>query len=113
MTAKPVTARFDTGELEQLDRVAARYRLGRSAALRAGIDALDAAGDGRRVALPEPPSPQEAETTRLVMALRRIGINVNQVVRHIHMNKGGEASDAELLLELVDELTAAVVEVAG
>ena len=113
MTAKPVTARFDADELAQLDRVAARYRFGRSAALRAGIDALDAAGDGRRVALPEPPAPQEAETTRLVMALHRIGININQVVRRIHANKLGEADDAEMLLELFEKLDDAVVEVIG
>ncbi|AHW64802.1 Hypothetical protein CGLY_11785 [Corynebacterium glyciniphilum AJ 3170] len=119
-----VPSRWDPSELAQLDRVAGRLGLGRSAVLRSAVDALDAATDGRRssrdegtvaaddgyVPTPEeliansPVAPIERERVEKISdledQLRRIGVNLNQLTR----NSNSKANvDAEALDEVRDE----------
>lgn len=67
-----VTVRFSEGEAAQLARVAQRYRLSESGALRAAIDYLDGAPAPRVV---------DRDVLRLVAAVNAVGVNVNQLAR--------------------------------
>jgi len=108
MSSRRVAARFDPADAAVLDGLAARLGLSPSAVLRAGVAALAAEVDGRRAPVPGPPTATEQALARVGMDVRRIGINVNQVVRKIHSGRVGEAGDDELLLSLVGELERAV-----
>lgn len=67
-----VTVRFSEGEAAQLARVAQRYRLAESGAIRAAVDYLDGA---------PPPRVVDRDVLRLVAAVNAIGVNVNQLTR--------------------------------
>lgn len=92
---RPVTVRFSPAELDQLDRLAGRHRLGRSGVIRSAVDALDAATDGRRADVA--PAPADRALTDAYIALRaelrRIGNNVNQIARKVHT---GAAPSADM-----------------
>lgn len=67
-----VTVRFSEGEAAQLARVAQRYRLPESGAIRAAIDMLDGA---------PPPRVVDRDVLRLVAAVNAVGVNINQLTR--------------------------------
>ncbi len=67
-----VTVRFSEGEAAQLARVAQRYRLAESGAIRAAVDYLDGAPAPRVV---------DRDVLRLVAAVNAVGVNVNQLTR--------------------------------
>lgn len=74
-------------ELGLVDRVAGRLGNNRSAAIRAAVDALDAATDGRRTRR-ETLGPKTREAlTRLTSEMNRIGVNVNQVARALNTGR--------------------------
>ncbi len=67
-----VTVRFSEGEAAQLARVANRYRLSESGAIRAAVDHLDGA-----------PAPKlvNRDLLRLIGEVNAVGVNVNQLAR--------------------------------
>lgn len=67
-----VTVRFSEGEAAQLARVANRYRLSESGAIRAAVDHLDGA-----------PAPKlvNRDVLRLIGEVNAVGVNVNQLAR--------------------------------
>lgn len=67
-----VTVRFSEDEARQLARVANRYRLSESGAIRAAVDMLDGA-----------PAPKaiNVDVLRLVGEVNAVGVNVNQIAR--------------------------------
>lgn len=67
-----VTVRLTDREAVQLARVAARYRLPESGAIRAAIDMLDGA---------PAPAVVDRDVLRLVAAVNAVGVNVNQLTR--------------------------------
>lgn len=67
-----VTVRFSEREAAQLTRVAQRYRLAESGAIRAAVDYLDGAPAPRVV---------DRDVLRLVAAVNAVGVNVNQLAR--------------------------------
>lgn len=107
-SGRRIAARFSAADAAVVDGLAARLGLSPSAVLRAGVAALAAEVDGRRAAVPGPPTAVEQALIQARMEVRRIGVNVNQVTRKIHRREFGEADDADLLLSLVEDLTAAI-----
>lgn len=86
-----VQSRWSESEVEQLDRLAGRLGLTRSATLRAAIDAVDAATDGRRSPVTVRTVTENRELMMLAMEARRLGVevraagrNLNQIARHIN-----------------------------
>ena len=67
-----MTVRFSQGEAAQLARVAQRYRLAESGAIRAAVDYLDGAPAPRAI---------DRDVLRLVAAVNAVGVNVNQLAR--------------------------------
>ena len=67
-----VTVRFSQGEAAQLARVAQRYRLAESGAIRAAVDYLDGAPAPRVI---------DRDVLHLVAAVNAVGVNVNQLAR--------------------------------
>ena len=67
-----MTARFSQGEAAQLARVAQRYRLAESGAIRAAVDYLDGAPAPRVI---------DRDVLHLVAAVNAVGVNVNQLAR--------------------------------
>ncbi len=67
-----VTVRFSEGEAAKLTRVANRYRLSESGAIRAAVDYLDGAPAPRVI---------DRDVLRLVAAVNAVGVNVNQLAR--------------------------------
>lgn len=67
-----VTVRFSEGEAAQLARVAQRYRLAESGAIRAAVDYLDGAPAPRVI---------DRDVLHLVAAVNAVGVNVNQLAR--------------------------------
>ena len=67
-----VTVRFSEREAAQLTRVAQRYRLAESGAIRAAVDYLDGA-----------PAPKlvNRDVLRLIGEVNAVGVNVNQLAR--------------------------------
>ncbi|MGV9189033.1 hypothetical protein ACTOVN_04955 [Arcanobacterium canis] len=67
-----MTVRFSEGEAAQLARVADRYRLSESGAIRAAVDLLDGA-----------PAPKviNRDVLRLIGEINAVGVNVNQLAR--------------------------------
>lgn len=67
-----VTVRFSEREAAQLTRVAQRYRLSESGAIRAAVDYLDGA-----------PAPKlvNSNVLRLIGEVNAVGVNVNQLAR--------------------------------
>lgn len=67
-----VTVRFSEGEAAQLTRVANRYGLSESGAIRAAVDYLDGA-----------PAPKlvNRDLLRLTSEVNAVGVNVNQIAR--------------------------------
>lgn len=67
-----VTVRFSEREAAQLTRVAQRYRLAESGAIRAAVDYLDGA-----------PAPKlvNRDLLRLTSEVNAVGVNVNQIAR--------------------------------
>lgn len=67
-----VTVRFSEDEARQLARVASRYRLSESGAIRAAVDCLDGA-----------PAPKaiNVDVLRLIGEVNAVGVNVNQIAR--------------------------------
>ena len=90
-----VTVRFSEGEAAQLARVANRYRLSESGAIRAAVDYLDGAPAPRVI---------DRDVLRLVAAVNAVGVNVNQLARQ------GWAGAAPSVARL-DEATAALLRV--
>ena len=90
-----VTVRFSEGEAAQLARVANRYRLSESGAIRAAVDHLDGA-----------PAPKlvNRDVLRLTSEVNAVGVNVNQLARQ------GWAGAAPSVARL-DEATAALLRV--
>ena len=91
-----VTVRLTDGEAVQLARVAARYRLPESGAIRAAIDMLDGA---------PAPTVVDRDVLRLVAAVNAVGVNVNQLTRQ------GWAG-VEPALDDLRRVTAALLDVA-
>lgn len=90
-----VTVRFSEAEAAQLARVASRYRLSESGAMRAAVDYLDGA---------PAPKPVNRDVLRLVGEVNAVGVNVNQIARQ------GWAGAAPSVARL-DEATAALLRV--
>jgi len=90
-----VTVRFSEGEAAQLARVANRYRLSESGAIRAAVDHLDGAPVPKLV---------NRDVLRLVGEVNAVGVNVNQLARQ------GWAGAAPSVARL-DEATAALLRV--
>ena len=90
-----MTARFSQGEAAQLARVAQRYRLAESGAIRAAVDYLDGAPAPRVI---------DRDVLHLVAAVNAVGVNVNQLARQ------GWAGAAPSVARL-DEATAALLRV--
>lgn len=67
-----VTVRFSEREAAQLTRVANRYGLSESGAIRAAIDYLDGAPEPKLV---------NRDVLRLTSAVNAVGVNVNQIAR--------------------------------
>lgn len=67
-----VTIRLSSGEADQLARVADRFGLSESGAIRAAIDYLDGA---------PPPKVIDRDVLRSIAAVNAIGVNVNQLTR--------------------------------
>lgn len=67
-----VTVRLSDEESAQLARVAQRYRLAESGAIRAAVDYLDGAPAPRVI---------DRDVLRLVAAVNAVGVNVNQIAR--------------------------------
>lgn len=67
-----VTVRLSEKESTQLARVANRYRLSESGAMRAAVDYLDGA---------PPPKAINVDVLRLVGEVNAVGVNVNQIAR--------------------------------
>lgn len=90
-----VTVRFSEDEARQLARVANRYRLSESGAIRAAVDHLDGA-----------PAPKlvNRDVLRLIGEVNAVGVNVNQLARQ------GWAG-AALSVARLDEATAALLRV--
>lgn len=96
-----VTVRLSDEESAQLARVAERYRLGESGAIRAAVDYLDGA-----------PAPKviNVDVLRLIAAVNAVGVNVNQIARQGWAGvepQLDELRDATAtLLELAKEMSA-------
>lgn len=90
-----VTVRFSEDEARQLARVASRYRLSESGAIRAAVAHLDGA-----------PAPKlvNRDVLRLTGEVNAVGVNVNQIARQ------GWAGAAPSVARL-DEATAALLRV--
>ncbi len=82
-------------ELELLTRVAGRFGTTRSGAIRAAVDAYDAATDGRRVRRETLGPETRAVLTRLTSEMNRVGVNVNQISRSLN---GARSHRADRLL---------------
>ncbi|MDO5084667.1 MAG: hypothetical protein Q4D89_14875 [Arachnia propionica] len=67
-----MTVRLSDEESAQLARVAGRYRLSESGAIRAAVDMLDGA---------PAPKPVNRDVLRLVGEVNAVGVNVNQLAR--------------------------------
>ena len=67
-----VTVRFSEREAAQLTRVAQRYRLAESGAIRAAVDYLDGAPEPKLV---------NRDVLRLIGEVNAVGVNVNQLAR--------------------------------
>lgn len=91
-----VTVRFSEDEAAQLARVANRYGLSESGAIRAAVDCLDGA-----------PAPKaiNVDVLRLVGEVNAIGVNINQIARQ------GWTGAAPSVARL-DEATAALLRIA-
>ena len=93
--SRSVEVRVTDAEIALLDRVAGRVGRTRSAAIRAAVDAYDAATDGRRVKR-ETLGPKTREAlTRLTSEVNRVGVNINQIARSLN---GAKAYRAEHVL---------------
>lgn len=90
-----VTVRLSEDEARQLARVANRYRLSESGAIRAAVDMLDGA-----------PAPKaiNVDVLRLVGEVNAVGVNVNQIARQ------GWTGAAPSVARL-DEATAALLRI--
>lgn len=79
---------MSAAEIALLDRVAGRVGRTRSAAIRAAVDAYDAATDGRRVKR-ETLGPETRKVlARLTSEVNRVGVNINQISRSLNGAKG-------------------------
>lgn len=117
-TAKPgevrnttIQSRWGGSELALLDRLAGRLGLSRSATLRAAVDAVDAATDGRRHR--DSPVTVRTVTTNddqmaLAMEVRLLGAEVRTVGRNVNQVAKGVNSGDAVEVKRVAELTAAV-----
>ena len=96
-----VTVRFDEREAAQLTRVANRYGLSESGAIRAAIDYLDGA-----------PAPKlvNRDVLRLIGEVNKVGVNVNQIARQGWTGVAPQIEDLKRvyadLLAIVKELSA-------
>lgn len=96
--------RLDTAEADQLAALGRRLGLGRSATVRAAIDALDATTDGRRPAAPVPTAAEQADLAERVAvrkALNQLRGIVNPIARKIH---SGDPDAARLLDEFMEQI---------
>lgn len=85
---RSVEVRVTDAELTLLDRVAGRLGANRSAAIRAAVDAYDAATDGRRTRR-ETLGPETRKVlARLTSEVNRVGVNINQISRSLNGAKG-------------------------
>ena len=91
-----VTVRLSDEESAQLARVAGRYRLSESVAIRAAVDMLDSA---------PAPKPVNRDVLRLVGEVNAVGVNVNQLARQ------GWAGAAPAVARL-DEATTVLLRIA-
>lgn len=95
-----VTVRFSEAEAAQLARVASRYRLSESGAIRAAVDHLDGA-----------PAPKaiNVDVLRLVGEVNAIGVNINQIARQgwtgVEPDIDALRRATSTLLDLVKELS--------
>lgn len=117
-TAKPgevrdttIQSRWSGSELALLDRLAGRLGLSRSGTLRAAVDAVDAATDGRRHR--DSPVTVRTVTTNddqmaLAMEVRLLGAEVRTVGRNLNQVARGVNADGTVEAERVAELSAAV-----
>lgn len=96
-----VTVRFSEREAAQLTRVANRYRLSESGAIRAAIDHLDGA-----------PAPKlvNRDVLRLIGEVNKVGVNVNQLARQ---GWTGVAPDVDNLRRVHAKLLAIVKEMSA
>ena len=96
-----VTVRFSEGEAAQLARVANRYRLSESGAIRAAVDHLDGA-----------PAPKlvNRDLLRLNGEVNAVGVNVNQIARQ---GWAGVAPQIDELRRVIAELLAIVKELSA
>ena len=96
-----VTVRFDEREAAQLTRVANRYGLSESGAIRAAIDYLDGA-----------PAPKlvNRDLLRLNGEVNAVGVNVNQIARQ---GWAGIEPDVDELRRVIAELLAIVKELSA
>lgn len=96
-----VTVRFSEGEAAQLARVANRYRLSESGAIRAAVDHLDGA-----------PAPKlvNRDVLRLIGEVNAVGVNVNQIARQgwtgVEPDIDALRRATSALLDLAKELSA-------
>lgn len=96
-----VTVRFSEGEAAQLARVANRYRLSESGAIRAAVDHLDGA-----------PAPKlvNRDLLRLTAEVNAVGVNVNQLARQ---GWAGVAPQIDELRRVTAELLAIAKELSA
>lgn len=99
--ASRVTVRFSEAEAQQLARVANRYRLAESGAIRAAVDMLDGA---------PPPKVINVDVLRLIAAVNAIGVNVNQLARQ---GWAGVAPDIDALRRATAQLLAVAKELSS
>lgn len=96
-----MTVRFSEGEAAQLTRVAQRYRLAESGAIRAAVDYLDGA-----------PAPKlvNHDVLRLIGEVNAVGVNVNQLARQGWAGVEPDVDDlrraTKTLLTIVKEMSA-------
>lgn len=96
-----VTVRFSEREAAQLTRVAQRYRLSESGAIRAAVDYLDGA-----------PAPKlvNRDVLRLIGEVNAVGVNVNQIARQgwtgVEPDIDALRRATSALLDLAKELSA-------
>lgn len=106
--------RLSRVEADQLAALGRRLGLGRSAVMRAGLDALDAATDGRRPAVPLPPTAAEqaamADRVAVRKELNQLRGIVNPIARKIH---SGDPDAAALLDDFMEQIAATVDQVTG
>ncbi|GAC79565.1 hypothetical protein SAMN04488550_2079 [Gordonia malaquae] len=107
--ARRFELRLGDAEADQLAALGRRLGLGRSATVRASIDALDAVTDGRRPSVPLPPSAAEqaalAERVALRKELNQLRGIVNPIARRIH---SGDPDAAALVDEFMEQIAGVV-----